>query len=100
MTRIELLLVKAAEESNEVGQRCTKALRFGLNETQKDQPLNNATRIMEEFADLLAVIEILQEENQLPCLEIDMEQRKARINKYMDYSHTLGILVEDDTTLD
>lgn len=109
MTRTELLLGKIAEENGEITQRAIKALRFGLTEVQNGKLLNNAARIMDEYVDLLAVIELLQEENQLPCLqtghirnqlpclEIDMAQRKARINKYLGLSRDLGILVDTAT---
>lgn len=94
MTRVEMLLIKLWEECDEVGQRCAKALRFGLMEVQKEQPYNNAVRIMHEYFDLLAVVELLQEEGHLPFVGIDMDARKARIEKYLDYSRDLGILVD------
>lgn len=55
MNRTEYLLCCLAEECTEVGQRVSKALRFGLREVQPMQPLNNAERIREEMRDLLAV---------------------------------------------
>ncbi len=97
MTRTELLLIKLNEECLETAKRCTKALRFGLEEIQSGQPFSNDTRIMEEYFDLVAVVEMLQTEGKLPYPEVDMDARKARINKYLDYSQKLGILVAADT---
>ena len=45
LTRQEYLLICLGEECDEVGQRVTKALRFGLSEVQHGQPLNNGDRI-------------------------------------------------------
>lgn len=66
MTRDEHLLVIAAEECAEIAKRCSKALRFGLNETQADaghavtgspeESLTNRERIELEYNDLAGVI--------------------------------------------
>lgn len=45
MKRHEHLLSILAEECCEVGQRVSKALRFGLDEVQPGQDLSNAERI-------------------------------------------------------
>lgn len=55
------LLTILAEECCEVGQRVSKALRFGVNEVQPGQPLTNAQRIAEELGDLSCVASILQQ---------------------------------------
>ena len=55
MVRREHLLTCLAEECTEVGQRVTKALRFGLAEVQAGQTLTNRQRIAEEYRDLVAV---------------------------------------------
>jgi NTP pyrophosphatase (non-canonical NTP hydrolase) len=55
------LLTILAEECCEVGQRVSKALRFGLMEIQPGQPLSNAERIAEELGDLLATAEELND---------------------------------------
>lgn len=53
MNITEHLLVIAMEETAEVQQRISKAIRFGLSEVQEGQSLNNAQRIMYELTDLL-----------------------------------------------
>lgn len=55
MTRDEHLLTILAEECAEVAQRCSKALRFGIDEVQPGQGLDNRRRIEKEFNDLLGV---------------------------------------------
>lgn len=96
MTREEHLLAILAEESVEVAQRCTKALRFGLHEIQTGQTLTNAQRLMGEYADLLAILEMLQEEGHLHrstnLTELKVA-KKLKIEGYLSYSRELGTLV-------
>lgn len=93
MTVTEHLLTIVAEECAEVAQRCSKALRFGLDETRRGRDLNNAGMIMEEFDDLLAVVKMLQSEGSLPSS--DKKRVKAKIKKvkkYLEYSGEVGTL--------
>lgn len=64
MTREELILLRCMEECNEVSQRISKALNFGMEEVQ-DHPaeqnperLNNFERIRREYVDLVATMEM------------------------------------------
>lgn len=87
MNREEHLLVIMAEECNEVGQRISKALRFGLSEVQRNQEENNAQRIVYEFSDLIAVYEMLRDEGVIPDVkEYDLNVKKARVEKYLLHS--------------
>ena len=95
MNRTEHLLSCLAEECCEVGQRVSKALRFGLGEVQKGQPLTNAERIAEECADLVAVYEILRAEGALSAPEIDIDAKRAKIERYMLISREQGALNEE-----
>ncbi len=61
MTRTELLLTVLAEECVETAQRVSKAIRFTLEEIQPEQELTNAQRIVYEFNDIVAVMEVLQQ---------------------------------------
>ena len=92
MNRTEHLLVKLAEECAEVAQRATKALRFGLLEVQPGQPLNNAERLVGELTDLYAVIDLLAKEGAISAETLDLEPKRARIEKYLAYSASLGTL--------
>ena len=96
LTRQEYLLICLAEECDEVGQRVSKALRFGLSEVQPGQPLNNGARILEEIHDLLSVLAILQREGVLPSPPLfpddTIAAKLAKIEKFMAISREQGIL--------
>lgn len=100
MNRTEHLLTCLAEECAEVAQRVSKALRFGLDERQADQPDDNAERIRMEMYDLLAVYRMLSEDDwTLPPLHLDAEllddlvaKKAAKIEKFMAISREQGVL--------
>lgn len=93
MNRTDHLLVIVAEECAEVAQRATKALRFGLSEVQEGQPLNNAERLMEEYADLVGVIEMLQAEGHLPDVpRARVDFKKAGVERWLGHSKANGRL--------
>ena len=90
MNKAQLLLIQLAEECNEVAQRVSKALRFGLDEIQDGQNLNNAERIMGEFADLIGVYEILRDSGVLS--EVDrnaVSTKKKKVIYFAAYSEIL-----------
>lgn len=98
MNRAEHLLTCLAEECTEVGQRVTKALRFGLNEVQPGQPLTNAQRIVEELNDLWSVAYILLDEGIIqfgnePSGPI-ISAKRAKIEKFMAIARDQGALRE------
>ena len=103
MNRTQMLLLKLMEECNEVSQRCSKAIRFGLDEVQPGQEKNNEQRIVEELLDLFAVLQMLAVENILTSANMEddkllneLSNRSARIDKYLNYSKELGILKETE----
>jgi len=53
------LLVILMEECAEVQHRAAKILRFGLGETEPEQPLKNTERLAQEVGDLICVIDKL-----------------------------------------
>lgn len=53
------LLVILIEECSEVQKRATKALRFGIDEYQPGQPLNNAQRLGLEIGDVSQMVDQL-----------------------------------------
>lgn len=92
MTVEENLLVILMEECDETSQRASKAIRFTLEEVQPSQGLTNAERIVYEFNDILAVMEIMQERGMIRDV-IDREaidKKKAKVQKYIAYSEQLG----------
>lgn len=97
MNRTEILLTILSEECNETGQRACKALRFTLNEKQEGQDLTNAERLIYEFNDIVAIMEILKEEGHLDkVIDRDaIEKKKIRVEKYIQHSIDVGALKND-----
>lgn len=93
MTNKEHLLTIVAEECAEVHQRCSKALRFGMNEVQVDQPLNNSQRILQEFNDLIAAMELLYGCPVAELIdEVQVTDKKRKVEKYLRYAAECGTL--------
>ena len=63
MNNTEHLLTCLMEECAEIQKAAAKALRFGLDDHAPDSGSTNADDISTEIIDLLAVIEMLKEEN-------------------------------------
>lgn len=97
MNRTEHLLTCLAEECAEAAKRVSKALRFGLDEVQPDQPLRNRDRIDEELRDLISVALILHSEGVLGYVIPDRGEqlaKLAKIEKFMAISREQGVLSE------
>ena len=95
MNRTEHLLTCLSEECDEVGQRVTKALRFGLREVQAGQPLTNDDRICDELRDLISVAHILHGEGVIGWFMPDVGEvhaKRAKIERYMEISRKQGAL--------
>jgi len=96
MNRLQLLLNKLAEEGAEVAQIALKTAQFGLAEVCPGQLLTNAQRAHQEIDDLMAVVEMLNEEfgfGYKPNRE-HIETKKSKVNKFARYSESLGLLNE------
>ena len=100
MNREQMLLLLLIEECQEVSQRASKAIRFGMDEVQPDQPNgetgNNRERLLREFNDLLAVMEMLSDEGHFGHDGIFripewIEEKKKKIEKYLEYSKECGV---------
>jgi hypothetical protein len=97
MTENEHLLSCLAEECAEVAQRVSKVLRFGLDEVQTGQALDNSQRLAGELVDLQAVLIMLQDRGIIPNplvsnMDHAIAQKVAKVNKYMDLARELGTL--------
>lgn len=95
MKRVQHFLWILAEECAEVAQRASKASRFSLEEIQEGQALNNAERIMVEYADLVATMEKLVEEGAVAYptnFQEMVTRKKARIEKFLLLSAKQGTL--------
>src|ERR1035437_2851230 len=105
MNERQYLLIKLIEECAEVSQRATKALTFGMYESQSQNPLstntrpetklNNNERLCQEFEDLIAVSSMLNEHIAKPLSVKNSAAKGAKIEKmrkYMDCSRLQGTL--------
>ena len=92
MTKEQYLLLCIAEECCEVGQRATKAARFGIGETQSGHTETNAERFVGELTDLLALVEKLSEcDGRFPAVtDHGKIQKVAKYEKYLAYSQSIG----------
>lgn len=91
MNRAEYLLVQAGSEGNEVAHRASKALHFGLQEVQPGKDMTNAQRLAQEYVDLVAVMEMLEEEGliRIPTgaeLASMVAAKKAKVEKFIRYA--------------
>lgn len=98
MNRLDHLLVILMEECGELAQDTAKALRFGIYE-QRDLPTSNLERMQKEYNDLLAVVAMINEElchggaSTGLCHDVMMrDAKRAKVEKYLEYSGELGRL--------
>lgn len=97
MNKIEYLTTKATEEASEVIQRLCKANIFGWDEVQEGQEETNKERFVKEFNDLLASVEMLQEQGikfRRIADPIEIAKKKSRVEKYMELSRKQGCLTD------
>ena len=97
MTPEQHMLVKLAEECDEVSQRALKQVQFGPDEVQNGQELTNKERLTGEVKDLLAILTMLAEMGQVEYLSpVDMIDhtimKRAKIAKYYNLSKSLGMV--------
>jgi NTP pyrophosphatase (non-canonical NTP hydrolase) len=94
MDRKEHLLTILVEECAEVQYETCKGLRFGLDDFYEEHsPKPNKERLVEELADLMAVVELLQEEGYLGKLdETRKKSKKERVEKFLLYSKERKLL--------
>ena len=96
MNRVDHLLVCLAEECSETAQRATKMLRFGPEEIQPSQELDNTERVVLEFNDIMAIMEMLMDEGVIPpgfIRPVLILKKKNRVEKMLLRSKECGRLV-------
>lgn len=95
MTKNELLLLKVCEESLETAHRILKLLRFGADEVQPGQSLNNAQRARGEYVDLQVAIMQCVSRGLLPDCSATLQEMidgRDKNEKYMKLSEGRGII--------
>ena len=92
MTLEQYLLTCFSEECVELAQAISKAIRFGLDDQWPGKPTTNRTDIKVEFNDILAVLELL-EENQILIAYRDqklIDAKKLKLSKMLLHSADRG----------
>lgn len=98
MTREEHILVRAMEECNELAQRISKALCFGLEQIQQDaddkpeenpERLTNRERILREYEDLAGVMEMA---GFVTLRRARIDAKVLKVNRYLERSKRCGTL--------
>jgi NTP pyrophosphatase (non-canonical NTP hydrolase) len=94
MNRREYLMQKLGQEACEVAQMASKNNEFGMFEVFPDQPLTNAERLHLELDDLMAMIEMLNDEFNLGYVpnRDNMDAKKRKVEKYYAHSDSLGLI--------
>ena len=106
MTRHEHLMIRAIEECNELAQRLSKALIFGMDQIQQDpgdkpeenpDRLTNRERIYQEYYDLRAVLGMCMIDAwRNDAQSADAERRKCeKVRRYLLRSKECGTLSDD-----
>lgn len=97
MTNKQYLLLKLSEECNEVGQMASKNMHFGTEETQTGGIQTNRERLHDEINDLLAIIELLNEEEGFNFTPdpTKIADKKHKVKYYREYSRSLGLVEEE-----
>lgn len=100
-TENEHLLTCLGEEGAEVTKECAKALRFGIGDLDPETGQANTDKIMLEFIDLYAVVEMLQEKGVLVRyghrqFRDAIQVKKEKVLKYMEYARENGTLEPKD----
>lgn len=96
MNRADYLLSHLAQECAEVIVRITKAQMFGLDEIQPGQEFTNWERIMHEMADVVAIGEVMNDEDILArsfsTIDDYIARKKEKAAQFSNLSRELGRL--------
>lgn len=89
----EYLLDCLAEEAGEIVQDCGKCARFGMDETRPEKRNGtNREALVTEIHQLIAVAEMLGIIDHHNLDQKIIDDKKAKVAKYLDYSRQRGRL--------
>jgi len=88
-----------SEECVETSQVVSKILRFGVYDHAPGQEKSNEDRLIEEYHQIIAAMEMLQERKLIRFVSEDhkrmiIESKKIAVSKYLAYSKQHGTLKE------
>ena len=87
LTREDHLLLRLAEECNEVAQRASKSILFTSEDIQKGHSLNNRERLALEINDLVCILGMLNAEGFIPIADGKaVIAKEAKVEKYIEFS--------------
>ena len=91
MNKIQYLLCKLSGECAEVSQIASKGMIFGLHADGSPTGKTNHTLLIDEYTDLVVIVEMLREEGvSLPVVRDAIDAKKEKVNRYLNYSIQLG----------
>lgn len=96
MNRLEHLLTILGEECAEVVQMTSKSKRFGLHECM--DKASNAERLQVEYNHIIALIDMINDEDMLVDLHRDQKLiriKTQKVERYLLYSKKCGTLQDD-----
>jgi hypothetical protein len=106
----QYLLAKVAEEAAEVAKEALKGAIFGLQDKAPGGDLTNATKIYTELQELIAVIDMLDDEiydkwGYYLCMDCDDKEnikraKKLKVKQWMEYSIKVGCLEDHQPTME
>ena len=93
MNLTQAYLNQVAEECSEVAQRCSKAIRFGLEEVGPSEKGNNEERLRGEITDLYASIALLEKHLGVGLInQAGIKPKQDKIERFLNYSREKGML--------
>ena len=100
MRREEHLLQCLQEEAAELIQAASKINRFGLRDFNPETGENNEDKFIAEAHDLIAVLQMVNDEFHLGIgetwkSELAIEDKKKKVNKYIEYARERGAVDAD-----
>ena len=92
MNHEQFLLIKLAEECNEVAQQALKSAQFGLGKFYVPIGKSNAVRLVEELNDMIAILSMMEEHGyfSFDCSEELIYHKKKKVREFLQYSVDLG----------
>lgn len=102
MNRTEHILTVISEECAEIQKNVSKALRFGLDDTNPNNGLTNAELLKREINDLFGMIELLSEDQYGLDMNFERElinDKQKKFEKYLEYSKERGTFDQGERKL-